>query len=84
MSNLIQLISDTDTLYTYTVQQLFRAIQDDRTQVGKSIDDLDVGILIGWELINPIPSYSNFDNVKNGTYQMMLGWFEGRRGTHQW
>ena len=34
VSNLIQLISDTDTLYTYTVQQLFRAIQDDRTQVG--------------------------------------------------
>jgi len=32
VSNLIQLISDTDTLYTYTVQQLFRAIQDDRTQ----------------------------------------------------
>jgi len=32
VSNLIQLVSDTDTLYTYTVQQLFRAIQEDRTQ----------------------------------------------------
>jgi len=32
VSTLIQLISGTDTLHTYTVQQLFRAIQDDKTQ----------------------------------------------------
>lgn len=32
VSNLIQLISETDTLYTYTVQQLFRAVQDNRTE----------------------------------------------------
>jgi len=32
VSNLIQLISSTSTLHTYTVQQLFRAIQDNRSQ----------------------------------------------------
>ena len=33
VTKLIQLVSNTESLHTYTVQHLFRAIQDDKSQV---------------------------------------------------